>query len=89
MPPIEAASATAVPEMPPKSIEPAMLVRPRPPRAQPTSALAKRTMRSVMPPRFIRLPARMKPGMHRSTKTSMPAYIFCGMTTSGMPAESR
>ena len=32
MPPIDAASATAVPEIPPNSIEPATLVRPRPPR---------------------------------------------------------
>ena len=83
--PREAASATAVPEMPPKSIEPATLVMPSPPRIHPTSALAKRMMRSVMPPPFIRLPARMKPGMQRSTNTSMPANMRCGMITSGMP----
>ena len=89
MPPMEAASATAVPEMPPKSMDPATLACPRPPRIQPTNALAKRTIRPVMPPRFIRLPARMKPGMHRRTKTSIPANIFCGMTTRGMPLNQR
>ena len=72
-PPMEAASATAVPVMPPKSIEAAMLVSPSPPRIQPTSALAKRMMRPVIPPRFIRLPASTNPGMLSSTNTSMPA----------------
>ena len=89
MPPTEATSATAVPEMPPNSMEAAMLAWASPPRIHPTSALAKRMMRSVMPPEFIRLPARMKPGMHSSTKLSMPAYIFCGITTKGMSANSR
>ncbi len=84
--PIDAASATAVPEMPANSIEPATFVRPRPPRIQPTPALAKRMIRSVMPPPFIRLPAMMKPGMQSKTNESTPANIFCGKTTSGMSA---
>ena len=89
MPPIEAESAIAVPEMPPKSIDPATLVSPSPPRTQPTAAFAKRMIRRVIPPPFMRLPARMNPGMHSSTKTSMPAYIFCGITASGMPSKAR
>ena len=84
-PPMEAASATAVPVIPPNSIEAAILVSPSPPRIQPTMAVAKRTMRSVIPPRFIRLPARMKPGMDSSTNTSIPAYIFCGIATGFRP----
>ena len=84
--PIDAASATAVPEIPANNIDPATLVRPRPPRIQPTPALAKRMIRSVMPPPFIRLPAMMKPGIHNRTKESTPAKIFCGKTTSGMSA---
>ena len=44
-------------------------------------------MRSVIPPRFIRLPAKINPGIQRSTKTSIPAYIFCGMITRGISAK--
>jgi len=89
MPPTEATSATAVPEIPPKSIEAAILACASPPRIQPTRAFAKRIIRSVMPPEFIRLPARMNPGMQSRTKLSIPAYIFCGMTTKGMSANRR
>ena len=69
-----------------KTIDAATFVRPRPPRIQPTPALAKRMMRSVMPPPFIRLPAMMKPGMQSRTNESTPAKIFCGKTTSGISA---
>jgi hypothetical protein len=84
--PIEAASAAAVPEMPANTIEAKMLVWPSPPRMWPTTAVAKRTMRSVMPPPFIRLPARMNAGIASMTKESMPENIFCGMIVSGRPA---
>jgi len=81
-----AVSATAVPEIPENSMEPVTLASPSPPRICPTSALEKRVIWSVMPPAFIRLPASTKPGIHSNTNTSMPAYIFCGITTSGNPA---
>ena len=85
-PPVAATSATAVPDTPPNSIESATLAMASPPRIQPTIALANRMMRSVMPPKFIRFPARMKPGMHSNTNTSIPAYMRCGMITTGSPA---
>lgn len=37
----------------------------------------------VMPLAFIRLPAKINPGIESNTKTSSPAYIFCGMTNKG------
>jgi hypothetical protein len=89
MAPRLAVSATAVPEMPAKIMEATMLAWARPPWMCPTRALQNRIILSEMPPRFMRLPARMKPGMHRRTKTSMPEYIFCGITMSGMPAIHR
>ena len=46
MPPTAAASATAEPEMPPNSVEAAMLTWPRPPRTWPISEPAKATMRA-------------------------------------------
>ena len=71
--PMLVVSAMAVPEMPPKSIDPPTLARPRPPRMWPNTALLKFTMCCVMLPAFIRLPARMNPGMQSNTKESMPA----------------
>ena len=89
MAPRLAVSATAVPEIPAKIIEATMLAWASPPWMCPTSALQKRMIRSEIPPRFIRFPARMNPGIQSSTKTSIPEYIFCGITMSGMPAIQR
>jgi hypothetical protein len=44
---------------------------------------------SVSPPWFIRFPAIIKPGMLSKTKTSIPAYIFRGMTTIGVPLKKK
>ena len=57
------ASAAAEPERPEKIIAAVTEVSARPPRKRPTMALARRMICSVMPPPFIRLPARMKKGM--------------------------
>ena len=48
---------------------------PRPPRICPTRHWAKWTRRLVMPPVFIRLPARMKKGIARRVKLVVPEYI--------------
>ena len=60
------ASASADPDMPANTIEPTMFTCPSPPFMCPTSMWANRKIRSVIPPVFIRLPARMKNGMASS-----------------------
>ena len=82
--PILTVSEIAVPLMPANTIEEPTLARPRPPRTWPISAMQKWIIRSVMPPTFIRLPARMKPGTHRMTKESIPENIRSGRMLSGM-----
>ncbi len=61
--PRPAASATADPDMPAKIMLPITLTCARPPRIRPTRRLATANIRSVVPPTFIRLPARMKNGI--------------------------
>ena len=63
-----AASAVDEPEMPANSIETTTLTCPSPPGRCPTSALASRTSRSVMPAEFIRFAASRKNGTASSTK---------------------
>ena len=70
--PRPAASATAAPDMPEKMTEETMLTWPRPPGQWPTMALAKLKIRSVIPPVFMRLPARMKNGMASMVKLVVP-----------------
>ncbi len=83
MAPRPPASATAAPDMPAKITLAPMLTWPRPPRIQPTSAVAKVKIRSVMPAVFIRLPARMKNGTASSGNESTPLTIRCATTASG------
>ena len=73
----------AVPLMPEKMTEAVTLTWPRPPRSQPTSALAIAKMRFVMPALFIRLPARMKKGTASKGKLSMPLTMRCTTTKGG------
>jgi len=75
--------------MPAKTTEAPTLTWPRPPRIQPTMARAKAKMRLVMPAEFIRLPARMKNGMARSGKLSIPLTMRCSTTKSGTLPEAR
>ena len=86
MPPTAAASATAEPEMPPKSVEAAMLTWPRPPRTWPISEPAKATMRAAMPPLTIRSPAKMKNGIAISVKTETPEARRWNTTSGGRPS---
>jgi hypothetical protein len=51
---------------------------PSPPGTCPTTALANRKMRLVMPPVFMRFPARMKKGIASSVKLVVEAYILWG-----------
>ena len=84
MVPMLTASETAVPLMPAKTMEAPTLARASPPRIWPTMARQNLMIRSVIPPTFIRLPARMKPGTHRITKLSIPENIRSGMMLSGI-----
>jgi hypothetical protein len=51
---------------------------PRPPGTCPTTALANRKIRLVIPPVFMRFPARMKKGIASSVKLVVEAYILWG-----------
>ena len=48
--------------------------------------LANVMILGVMPPWFMRLPARMNPGTHSSTNEFMPANIFWARLISGIPS---
>ena len=76
MPP---ASATAEPDMPAKITLPRMLAWHSPPRSQPTQAVAKVKIRSVMPAEFMMLPIRMNSGAASSGNEFADCAIFCGM----------
>ena len=89
MPPMEAESATAVPETPAKIMEAMMFARPMPPRMWPMSLSQKMTICVVMPPEFMRLPARTKPGIQSMVKESRPAKKRAVMVLSGMPAATK
>ena len=60
------ASAAAEPDSPEKIIEAITEVSARPPLKRPTIDIARSMMRVVIPPRFIRFPARMRNGMASS-----------------------
>src|SRR5664280_1134469 len=85
------ASASAAPETPANIMEARTLTCARPPRTWPTSVRAKPTIRSVMPPEFIRFPARMKKGMARSGKEDTAEYIRCAIATTilGSPSPKK
>ena len=51
---------------------------PSPPRICPTRHWAKWTRRCVIPPVFMRLPARMKKGIASSVKLVVPEYMRAG-----------
>jgi hypothetical protein len=72
------ASAIAEPDMPEKIRLAVTLTWPSPPVKWPTRARAKPKMRSVTPPVFIAMPARMKQGTASSGKESMPPISRCG-----------
>jgi hypothetical protein len=51
----------------------------------PTTALANRNIRLVMPPVFIRFPASIKKGIASSVKLVVEAYILCGSMVKSDP----
>ena len=73
--PVPAASATPEPDMPAMIMLATTDTCARPPVIWPTRVRAKETSRSVMPPVFIRLPARMKNGIASRGKVSIPPII--------------
>ncbi len=77
--PIPAASATAAPDIPAKIMLLTTFTWPRPPLMWPTMFWARRKIRWVMPPVFIRLPTRMKKGMARRGKPVVLEYILAGI----------
>ena len=75
MAPREAVSAAAEPEMPPKKYESRTLTMPRPPRIQPTQALASATSLSDRPPEPISMPMVIKKGTAIRLYELMPLTI--------------
>ena len=84
--PMAETSATVEPEMPEKMYSATTTAIARPPRIQPTSACARRTSRTAMPPVSISAPARMNSGMASSTKESTAWKVCCTMMVSGIAA---
>ncbi len=78
--PMAETSATVEPEIPEKMYSATTTAMESPPRIQPTSACARRTSRTAMPPVSMRAPARMKRGMARSTKESTPSNVCLTIT---------
>ena len=70
--PMAEASAIEEPEIPEKKISETTTTNPSPPLICPTRFRANRTSRCEMPPCSIKPPARMKRGMARNGKVSMP-----------------
>ena len=87
--PMAEASATADPVMPAKTMHEKIVAWASPPRIRPTIRSAKRRSPLVISPRSIRSPPRMKRGMARRGKASVPMNIFWGITTSGIPCMTR
>ena len=88
--PIADTSAMVEPEMPEKMYSAMTTAMARPPRIQPTSACARRTRRTAMPPVSISMPAKTKSGIASSTNESTDWWICCMMMMSGKsPLHSR
>ena len=83
--PSPAASAIADPDIPEKITLAITHTWPSPPGIWPTTALAKRKIRLVTPPVFIRFAARIKKGIASSVKPVVEAYIRCGNMVSSDP----
>ena len=81
--PIADTSAMVEPEMPEKMYSATTTAIARPPRIQPTSACAKRTRRTAIPPVSISAPARMNSGIASSTKESTERKACWTMMVSG------
>ena len=81
--PMAETSAMVEPEMPEKMYSATTTAIARPPRIQPTSACARCTSRTAMPPVSISMPAKMKSGIASSTNESTAWWICCMMTMSG------
>ena len=64
--------------MPEKNSDASTFTWPSPPRTWPTQAFANRKMRSVMPPVFMRFPARMKNGIASSVNPVVAENMRCG-----------
>ena len=86
--PIDAVSATADPEIPPKKVDARMFTTDRPPRTKPTRTLAKATRRRDMPPSAISAPARTKNGIASSENLFTPLAIWIITASSGKSIHS-
>ena len=79
-----AASAMHEPDTEPIRVASASDTWPTPPRMWPVRTVDNRSMRSVMPAKFIRLPDRMNIGMARSAKFCVWVTVSCtGMVKGG------
>ena len=82
------ASATAVPDIPAKSMEQMMFAWPMPPGTVPTMVLAKRNSFLVTPLVFMKLPIRIKNGQASMVKEFAACVILC-TTTMGLSPDMK
>src|SRR5438034_6256147 len=78
MAPMAETSAIVDPEMPEKKYSASTTDMPSPPRTHPTSTLARSTSAYDIPQRSMRLPAKTKVGLARSTQCWVPATRLDG-----------
>lgn len=79
MPPIAATAATAEPEIAPKNAQPTMQMVPYAVIEFLKNNLANETSRFEIPPSRMISPAKMKNGIARSAKLSMPVKVVVAM----------
>ena len=87
--PVPARSAVDEPIMPPKNIEVTTLTWAKPPRIDPTRAVAKANRRAEMPPVFMTPPASTNSGKASRTNRLMPEIIICGRVEAQAPVSHR
>ena len=81
--PMAAAPATADPEISPKNMDATIVTMARPPRMNPTRALARLMSRVEIPVVVISPPARMNSGMASRGNLDAPPKIISGIAASG------
>ena len=82
---MEAVSAAAEPEIPPKKYDATIFTMAMPPRIHPTQALARAMSFSEMPPEPMRQPITMKNGTAIRLKELIPFTICWQMVARGSP----
>src|SRR5690625_7824548 len=82
--PIAAVVADDEPDIVASDLDVNIATAPKPPRIQPTNALAKSINLLEIPPVVITVPARIKNGIANNVKESIPSKVFCAKVTKGI-----